>query len=177
MTIGNSQPDRSTDGPTVRCGPNFFVIGAQKAGTTRLCNLLQRHPSVAIPFKEPFYFQSARAMAEKAQWYRSIFEDVAHLPARGDGSTSYSMCGMYPGTAQRIHEFNPDARIIYMVRNPLQRIESSWRLCAIARVRHIRRRHTRKRIPRFRSHLVQDGVVDRADVVLEAVIRVPTLLR
>ena len=115
-----------TDGPTVRCGPNFFVIGAQKAGTTRLCELLQRHPSVAIPTKEPFYFQSVRAMAEKAQWYRSIFEDVADLPARGDGSTYYSMCGVYPGTAQRIHEFNPDARIIYMVRHPLRRIESAW---------------------------------------------------
>jgi len=106
---------------------NFFVIGAQKAGTTRLCNLLQRHPSVAIPFKEPFYFQSPDAMKGKAQWYRSIFEDVAHLPARGDGSTSYSMCGNYPGTAQRVHEFNPDARIIYMVRHPLRRIESGWR--------------------------------------------------
>ncbi len=115
-----------THGLTVRCGPNFFVIGAQRAGTTRLCELLQRHPSVSIPTKEPFYFQSVRAMAEKAQWYRSIFEDVADVPARGDGSTYYSMCGIYPGTAQRIHEFNPDARIIYMVRHPLRRIESAW---------------------------------------------------
>jgi hypothetical protein len=115
-----------TDEPTVRCGPNFFVIGAQKAGTTRLCNLLQRHPLVAIPVKEPFYFQSARAMAEKAQWYLGLFKDSADLPARGDGSPYYSMCGLYPGTAQRIHEFNADARIIYMVRHPLRRIESAW---------------------------------------------------
>jgi hypothetical protein len=113
--------------PTAHCGPNFFVIGAGKAGTTRLCNLLQRHSSVAIPVKEPTYFQSARDMAKKTQWYRSIFEDVVDLPARGDGSVVYSMCGRYPGTAQRIHEFNPDARIIYMVRHPLRRIESQWR--------------------------------------------------
>ena len=123
----NSHPRRMTDGPTARCGPNFFVIGAGKAGTTRLCNLLQRHPSVAIPIKEPWYFQSVRNMAKKAKWYRSLFEDVAHLPARGDGSPSYSMCGIHPGTAQRIHEFNPDARIIYIVRHPLRRIESHWR--------------------------------------------------
>jgi hypothetical protein len=115
-----------TDEPTVGCGPNFFVIGAQKAGTTRLCNLLQRHPSVAIPVKEPFYFQSARVMAEKAQWYLGLFKDRADQPARGDGSPYYSMCGLYPGTAQRIHEFNADARIIYMVRHPLRRIESAW---------------------------------------------------
>jgi len=124
--VRNSHSQK-TNGPTVRCGPNFFVIGAAKTETTRLCTLLQRHPSVAIPIKEPFYFQSVSAMAEKAQWYRSIFEDVADLPARGDGSPSYSMCGIYPGTAQRIYEFNPDARIIYAVRHPLQRIESQWR--------------------------------------------------
>ena len=81
MTAGNPRRRRLNDGPTISCGPNFFVIGAQKAGTTRLCNLLQRHPSVAIPFKEPFYFQSPDAMKEKAQWYRSIFKDIAHLPA------------------------------------------------------------------------------------------------
>ena len=116
-----------TDEPTVGCGPNFFVIGARKAGTSRLYNLLQRHPSVAIPDKEPSYFQSALAMAEQAQRYRRLFENLADVPARGDGSTSNSMCGIYPGTAQRIHEFNPDARIIYMVRHPLRRIESGWR--------------------------------------------------
>jgi hypothetical protein len=129
MTANDSQPRRMTDGAgaTIRCGPNFFVIGAQKAGTTRLCNLLQRHPSVAIPDKEPSYFQSVLAMAEGAQWYRSLFEGIARLPARGDGSTYYSMCDIYPGTAQRICEFNPDARIIYMVRHPLRRVESAWR--------------------------------------------------
>ena len=65
-------------------------------------------------------------MAEKAQWYLGLFKDSADLPARGDGSPYYSMCGLYPGTAQRIHEFNADARIIYMVRHPLRRIESAW---------------------------------------------------
>ncbi len=127
MTVGNSEHRRMADGLTVPCGPNFFVIGAQKAGTTRLCNLLQRHPSVGIPDKEPWYFQSTRAMAEKAQRYRSTFEGAADVPVRGDGSTSSSMCGIYPGTADRIHEFNPNARIIYMVRHPLRRIESAWR--------------------------------------------------
>ena len=162
----NPKRRRLNDGPTVSCGPNFFVIGAQKAGTTRLCNLLQRHPSVAIPFKEPFYFQSPDAMKEKAQWYRSIFEDVAHLPARGDGSTSYSMCGNYSGTAQRIHEFNPDARIIYMVRQPLRRIESGWRQALVGAAVSMSGDGTDdKRIPRFRARLVQqDGAVDRADL-------------
>ena len=51
--------------------PDFFVIGAQRAGTTRLCALLDRHPSVRIPTKEPMYFQSLEHMREKAGWYES----------------------------------------------------------------------------------------------------------
>jgi hypothetical protein len=66
-------------------------------------------------------------MVEKAQRYRSIFQDVTDVPVRGDCSTSYSMCGVYPGTAERVYEYNPEARIIYMVRHPLRRIESEWR--------------------------------------------------
>jgi Sulfotransferase domain len=106
--------------------PSFFVIGAQRAGTTRLCYLLDRHPDIVIPTKEPFYFQSAEAMRTKLDWYRSLFEDAEDALLFGEGSTYYSMCDTYPGTAERIHHFNPKARIIYMVRHPLRRIESAW---------------------------------------------------
>ena len=106
--------------------PSFFVIGAQKAGTTRLCHLLDRHPDVVIPTKEPFYFQSIEAMHDKRDWYRSLFENSGSGLIFGEGSTYYSMCDKFPGTAARIHDFNPDSRIIYMVRHPLRRIESAW---------------------------------------------------
>lgn len=107
-------------------GPNFFVIGAQKAGTTRLCELLGRHRDVAIPTKEPAYFQSESQMRAKADWYQGLYRPVARVPARGDGSTYYSMAAIYPGTAARIHAHDPAARIIYLVRHPLRRIESAW---------------------------------------------------
>ena len=106
--------------------PSFFVIGAQKAGTTRLCHLLNGHPEVVIPTKEPFYFHSSEAMRTKRDWYRSIFENAGPGTSFGEGSTYYSMCQTYPGTAERIHDFDPAARIIYMVRHPLRRIESAW---------------------------------------------------
>jgi hypothetical protein len=107
-------------------GPDFFVIGAQRAGTTRLCGLLDRHPGVAIPTKEPMFFQSPEDMRTKAAWYKALFDAVPEGVRKGDGSTYYSMCGIYPGTARRLHQFNPEARIIYMVRHPLRRIESAW---------------------------------------------------
>ena len=45
-----------TAGCAIDNGPDFFVIGAQRAGTTRLCGLLDRHPEIAIPTKEPMFF-------------------------------------------------------------------------------------------------------------------------
>lgn len=106
--------------------PTFFVIGAQRAGTTRLCHLLDRHPDVAIPTKEPFYFQTEDSMRSKCDWYRTLFEEAQDASIFGEGSTYYSMCDTYPGTAGRIFEFEPGARIIYMIRHPLRRIESAW---------------------------------------------------
>jgi hypothetical protein len=107
-------------------GPDFFVIGAQKAGTTRLCGLLDSNPGISVPTKEPMFFQSADDMASKEHWYRALFLDSPKGTIKGDGSTYYSMCSIYPGTAQRIHAFNPEAKIIYVVRHPLRRIESAW---------------------------------------------------
>jgi hypothetical protein len=106
-------------------GPNFFVVGAQRAGTTRLCHLLNQHPDVSIPSKEPFFFHTVDAMVERRDWYRSLYTDVTE-PLIGDGSTYYSMADTYPGTAARICAYNPDAKIIYAVRHPLRRIESAW---------------------------------------------------
>lgn len=111
---------------TPGAGPDFFVIGAQRAGTTRLCSLLDLHPGVVIPTKEPMYFQSEEDMAAKADWYHGMFEAVGETALTGDGSTYYSMAGIYPGTAARIYEHNPKAKIIYIVRHPLRRIESGW---------------------------------------------------
>jgi hypothetical protein len=118
--------------------PDFFVIGAQRAGTTRLCHLLARHPAIGFPTKEPFYFQSVDAMIEKRSWYESLFA-TASKSILGDGSTYYSMAAFYPGTAARIFAWNPEARVIYMVRHPLRRIGSAWQhLLSVGHVSSLR---------------------------------------
>jgi Sulfotransferase family len=110
----------------VNAGPDFFVIGAQKAGTTRLCGILDRHPAISLPTKEPMFFQSPVDMGSKRQWYQDLFSHGSPGVLQGDGSTYYSMRSLYPGTAERIHAFNPHAKLVYMVRHPLRRIESAW---------------------------------------------------
>ncbi len=107
--------------------PNFFIIGAAKSGTTRLHHLLGHHPEVFTSSeKEPFFFSDATPSPEKIEHYIELFRTTDGARAIGESSTIYSRCKRWPGTAQRIFEFNPEARIIYMVRHPLRRIESCW---------------------------------------------------
>jgi sulfotransferase family protein len=132
--------------------PGFFVIGAQRSGTTRLCHLLDQHPEVSIPSKEPFYFQTPEAMTQKRDWYRALFAGASGS-IFGEGSTYYSMTSKYPGTAQRIHDYNPAARIVYIVRHPLRRIESAWH--HLLSVGHL------SSLARFKTVLMQsDDLID-----------------
>src|SRR2546427_5443241 len=102
--------------------PNFFVIGAMKAGTTALWSYLGQHPSVYVATKEPNFF--AFAWDRGQDWYESLFEGASGEPARGDISPSYTQ---YPkGVPARIASLVPDARLIYSLRHPIERIQAHY---------------------------------------------------
>jgi hypothetical protein len=107
--------------------PNFIVIGSMKSGTTTLCDLLGRHPDVFMcnP-KEPNFFCRMDIYARGFDWYESLFEDAAGKTAIGEGSTSYTKAHIFPGVPERIASHLPDAKLIYIVRHPLERRESQW---------------------------------------------------
>ncbi len=111
----------------MRNRPNFFIIGAQKSGTTRLHFLLNQHPEVfgSHP-KEPCFFSRQFAQPAAVAEYIALFENAHGAKAIGESSTFYSRSQRWPGTARRIFEFNSQARIIYLVRHPLRRMESGW---------------------------------------------------
>ncbi len=110
--------------------PNFIVIGAAKCATTGLCGLLAKHPDVFICTpKEPHFFALDRLYNRGMGWYEELFKDAQGKTAIGEGSTSFTRNLRYPHTAQRLHEALPDAKLIYIVRHPLQRMESSWMHC------------------------------------------------
>jgi hypothetical protein len=107
--------------------PNLFMIGAEKAGTTSLFELLSQHPDVFFSrWKEPNFFIRPRGESHSLAQYESLFSSAAGYSIVAEASTTYSKCQTHPGTASRIAEYAPDARIIYIVRNPLQRVESQW---------------------------------------------------
>lgn len=108
--------------------PNFFVIGAAKCGTTSVCGLLGRHSDVFMSDpKEIHYF--GRDDPEKTRsWYRAHFDDVDGESAVGEGSTSYTHPHIIEACASEISSAVPEARLIYMVRHPVRRLESDWKM-------------------------------------------------
>ena len=113
--------------------PNFFIVGAPKCGTTSLCRYLKQHPDVFIPdLKEPNYFSydlaTKRIRSRMAlRDYLNLFKD-ANSKAIGEGSTQYLYSQI---AAQEIYNFNPDAKIIIMLRNPVDFLYSYHNQCLL----------------------------------------------
>jgi len=107
--------------------PNFLIIGAAKAATTSLSSLLELHPQAAIAkSKEPHFFSYDRHYHLGWGHYLQRYSHCNGEKAIGDASTSYSRIRYYPATVNRIKQHIPDTRIIYMVRHPLERMESAY---------------------------------------------------
>jgi hypothetical protein len=113
----------------LRREPNFFIVGAARAGTTSLWQWLRQHPDVFMPRdKEPHYFCDQN----RPPWAISDIDSYLHLfaaarseTAVGEASTGYLSS---PHSAQAIHDRYPHARIVIALREPVARIHSLYRL-------------------------------------------------
>ena len=108
--------------------PTFFVIGARKSGTTSLWRYMQGHPGIFVPEneKEPKYFVEERGWQRGQEWYESLFAGAPEGSARGDLSTDYSIYPVYSGVPKRIAALIPDARLIYVMRDPIEHMRSAY---------------------------------------------------
>ncbi|MEE2953720.1 MAG: sulfotransferase [Bacteroidota bacterium] len=114
---------------------DFFIVGAPKAGTTSLFNYLNRHPDINMcSVKEPNYFTYQEILNQKLYYertglintlekYHSLFPLKLNSKKSGEGSVSYLF---YSGTAKKIYNYNPYAKIIIMLRDPIQRAFSHY---------------------------------------------------
>jgi hypothetical protein len=106
--------------------PNLLIIGAQKCGTTSLHAYLDLHPDVHMAAeKELDFFIADRAWRNGADWYAGRFRDDAAV--RGEASPNYTGWPVWDGVPERAARLVPDARLVYLVRDPLERIESHYR--------------------------------------------------
>jgi hypothetical protein len=120
--------------------PQFFIAGAPKAGTTALHLALTTHPDLYLsPVKEPKYFlcagvppvagagpgdaHSAKEWIWRRDLYEGLFDPAPPGALRGESTPFY----LYdPAAQQRIRDLVPDARIIVVVRDPVDRAHSNW---------------------------------------------------
>jgi hypothetical protein len=106
--------------------PNLIIIGGLKCGTTSIHHYLGLHPEIQMSKpKELNFFVEELTWDLGMDWYRGRFDD--RFPVRGESSPHYTNLPRFTGVVERIHERIPDAKLIYMVRDPISRILSHWR--------------------------------------------------
>ncbi len=110
--------------------PNLIIIGAGKCGTTSLHEYLRVHPEVFMTEqKEIHYFIPDRPYSSWSRgrdWYESLFDKGAAKKVRGESSPGYSYERFDEVAAERMSLLIPNAKIIYLVRNPIERIKSHF---------------------------------------------------
>lgn len=135
--------------------PNFFIVGAAKAGTTSIYNYLDQHSDVYMsPIKEPHYFskdiqhkdfnksylkntffslddylskheleKKHIAFIDNESQYLQLYRDVKHEKKIGEISNGYLYSKV---AAEEIYKFNPKAKIVIVLRDPIDRAFSHW---------------------------------------------------
>jgi hypothetical protein len=107
--------------------PDFLIIGAMKCGTSTLQAQLVAQPGVFMTTpKEPNFFSDDPIYARGLQWYEALYEDAPEGALKGEASTHYTKLPTYPHCADRLVETIPDARLIYLVRDPFARLVSHY---------------------------------------------------
>jgi len=105
--------------------PNLVILGAQKCGTTSLHNYLEAHPEISMSrLKETNFFLEDVNWGRGLEWYATQFDPSARV--RGEGSPDYTNLPDSNGTAERMQRVIPGARLVYLVRDPLERIASHY---------------------------------------------------
>jgi hypothetical protein len=118
----------------LRLRPTFLVIGAQKSGTTSLHDYLSKHPAVLTArVKEVQYFTKYYARGES--WYRAQFPLVTSAwaarrrhgvrPAVGEATAA---CLFDPRSPARVHAFDPEMRLVAVLRDPVERAFSHFQM-------------------------------------------------
>lgn len=111
--------------------PDFFLVGASKSGTHSLYDWLRQHPDIFMPrVKAPRYFcnfgqTDYRFRFRTAEDYAALFAPARPGQAVGEATDVYMN---YPGVAARIHAAVPGARIIALLREPVQRAFSIYHM-------------------------------------------------
>lgn len=105
---------------------DFTIIGAQKCGTTSLAFLLAQHPGICFSKeKEPGYFNKVDDWEIGLEGYHKLFSPE-NGQICGEASTMYTFLPEWQDTHSKLYAYNPEMKLIYIMRNPVERIISNY---------------------------------------------------
>ena len=107
--------------------PDFIIIGAMKSATSSLQEQLCQQPGIFMSDpKEPNFFSDDHQYSNGIGWYAGLFAETPESSICGEASTHYTKLPTYPNTVQRLHAALPNARLLYVMRHPLDRLVSHY---------------------------------------------------
>ena len=104
--------------------PNFIIAGAEKSGTSSLLFYMSEHEDIFTPAKkEIHFFDDGDNFNEGIDWYKQWFTGWSGEKAIGECTPIYMY---FPECAQRIHDVYPEMKLIFILRNPVDRAYSNY---------------------------------------------------
>ncbi len=127
---------------------NMFIAGVNKAGTTWIFHLLKNHPDIQFSSKKELnYFD--QTYPEKLEEYHSYFDFDLEKKYFAEGTPAYIRSA---DTAEKIKEYNPEAKIIIMLRDPIKRLLSQF--------------YFRKQIGKIPEKLTIEQAINSKDIII-----------
>ena len=115
--------------PKQKLKVSLFVVGAQKAGTSALHDYLTKHPKVVGGIKKEInFFNHPEKFENGIKWYHKQFERPLFFKPDKIYLDSTPQYLSEPGVAQKIHNYNPNSKIIILLREPVSRAYSAWNM-------------------------------------------------
>jgi Sulfotransferase family len=107
--------------------PRFVIVGAMKAATSTLQEQLAAQPGIFMSDpKEPNFFSDDRQFSKGMGWYSGLFAPAGAADLAGEASTHYTKLPTHPRTVSRLKQYLPEARFIYVMRHPIDRLISHY---------------------------------------------------
>lgn len=106
---------------------NFLILGVQKSATTTLDQYLRLHSEIGMPDqkKELHYFDNIENFSKGSAFYNHYFEEKDGKKCLGECTPIYSYWDDVP---EKIYDYNPDIKLILVLRNPIDRAFSHWNM-------------------------------------------------
>lgn len=107
-------------GRELPAGPTFMIVGAMKAGTSTLHATLTQHPEIFMTARKELHAWD-KPLPPSVASYQMHFEGGRHLKLRGESTPSYAY---HPATMERLAQYNPALKLIFIMRDPVKRAVS-----------------------------------------------------